>query len=95
MRIGVVTPGRLVSAPRSEAWCWLLSFSWQAPLLRCYLQYVYSNTGPGLVDKEREWVNPGWYVVHNVLVRGLAWPSEQVTVMLDRRRPAWHHQDDS
>lgn len=63
------------------------------PLLRCYLRYVYSDGGPGLVDKERGWVNPGWYAVHNVVVRCLIWPSEQVMARLDRRRPTWHRQD--
>ncbi len=56
------------------------------PLLRCYLRYVYSERGRGLVDKERGWVNPGWYVVHNPVVRWLTWPSEQVMTLLESRR---------
>jgi len=41
--------------------------------------------GSGLVSKEDGWVSPGYFVVTNVVVRALCWPSEYV---LRRLRPA-------
>lgn len=55
------------------------------PLLRRMLRRYYREDGPGLVSKEDGWVSPGYFVVTNVVVRALCWPSEFV---LRRLRPA-------
>lgn len=54
------------------------------PLLQRVLRRYYREDGPGLVSKEDGWVSPGYFVVTNVLVRALCWPSEYV---LRRLRP--------
>lgn len=51
---------------------------------RMLLRY-YREDRPGLVSKKDGWVSPGYFVVTNVVVRALCWPSECV---LRRLRPA-------
>jgi hypothetical protein len=55
------------------------------PLRRRLLRRYYRKDGPGLVSKEDGWVNPGYFVVTNAVVRALCWPSEYA---LRRLRPA-------
>lgn len=55
------------------------------PLRRRMLRRYYREDRPGLVSKEDGWVSPGYFVVTNVVVRALCWPSECV---LRRLRPA-------
>ncbi|MET8274015.1 hypothetical protein ACWD7C_24375 [Streptomyces sp. NPDC005134] len=48
------------------------------PLRRRMLRRYYREDAPGLVSKENGWVSPGYFVVTNVVVRTLCWPSEYV-----------------
>ncbi len=43
-----------------------------------FLRHVCREDGPGLIDKERGWVHPGYFVVMNSLVRTLTWPTEKL-----------------
>jgi hypothetical protein len=56
-----------------------------APLRHRYLRHVCRDGGPGLLDKERGWVSIGYFVVNNVVVRGLCWPSERLATRRVRR----------
>lgn len=55
------------------------------PLRHRMLSRYCREGGPVLVSKEDGWVSPGYFVVTNVVVRALCWPSECV---LRRRSPA-------
>lgn len=72
-----VTVGAVVAAP--------VLLVAGTPFLRRMLRRYYREDGPGLVSKEDGWVSPGYFVVTNVVVRALCWPSEYV---LRRLRPA-------
>ncbi|WP_432115189.1 hypothetical protein [Streptomyces sp. S1] len=45
---------------------------------------LYRGEGPGPYSKEEGWVRPGYFVVHNTLVRALTWPTRR-DGMLRRR----------
>ena len=42
-----------------------------------YVRYLCREDGPGLLDKRRGWVHPGYWVVMNGLVRALTWPTRR------------------
>ncbi|MGW0694938.1 hypothetical protein [Streptomyces sp. NPDC002738] len=54
------------------------------PLRRRMLRRYYREEGAGLVSKESGWVSPGYFVVTNVVVRTLCWPSDYVLRRLRR-----------
>lgn len=72
-----VTVGAVAAAP--------VLFVSGTPMRRRMLRRYYREDGPGIVSKEDGWVSPGYFVVTNVVVRALCWPSDYV---LRRLRPA-------
>lgn len=72
-----VTVGAVIAAP--------VLFVAGTLLRRRMLRRYYREDGSGLMSKEDGWVSPGYFVVTNMVVRALCWPSEYV---LRRLRPA-------
>gem|GEM_PF-5776745 len=47
------------------------------PVYDRYVRHLCREGGPGLVDKQKGWVHPGYWVVTNGLVRALTWPTRR------------------
>lgn len=54
------------------------------PLHSRMLRRSYRQDGPGLVSKEDGYVSAGYFVVTNVVVQVLCWPSEYLLQRLRR-----------
>ncbi|MEW1914367.1 hypothetical protein AB0442_39245 [Kitasatospora sp. NPDC085895] len=42
-----------------------------------FMRHLCRDNGPGLFDKQRGWVHPGYWVVMNPLVLAPAWPTRR------------------